>query len=110
MKLPNLNHAVIEPSKLTNYLLNPEHVRGGHKARLLMKYGYSRENWQQLEVDIRRFHLNADVSRVRDTPYGRRYEIKASLTTPNGRALLVTTAWQIDLGKDYPRLITLVPD
>ncbi len=110
MKLPNRENAVIEPSKLTEYLLNPEHRRGGHKARLLSKYGYSRDNWQQLEADIRRFHLNADVSRVRDTPYGRRYEIKAPLMAPSGRALLVATAWQIDIGKDYPRLITLVPD
>ena len=110
MKLPNRENVVIEASKLTDYLLNPEHKRGRQKARLLMKCGYSRDNWQQLEVDIRRFHLNADVSRVRDTPYGKRYEIKASLMTPSGRALLVTTAWQIDIGKDYPRLITLVPD
>ena len=110
MKLPNRENAVIDQSKLTEYLLNPEHRRGSSKARLLMKYGYSRGNWQQLEADIRTFHLNADVSRVRDTPYGKRYEIQASLMTPSGRTLLVTTAWQIDIGKDYPRLITLVPD
>jgi hypothetical protein len=110
MKLPNREKAGIDQSKLTEYLLNPEHKRGGHKARFLIKNGYSRDNWQQLEADIRRFHLSADVSRVRETPYGRRYEIKAHLTAPSGRMLLVTTVWQIDLGQDYPRLITLVPD
>jgi len=110
MKLPNLENAVIEPSKLTEYLLNVEHKRGGDKARLLIQFGYSRDNWQQLEADIRQYHLNADINVVRETPYGTRYEISQFLQTPTGRPLLVKTAWQIDRGTDCPRLITLVPD
>ena len=62
MKLPKREQAAIEESKLTEYLLNPEHRRGGDKARLLIKYGYRRDNWQQLEADIRRYHLSVDVS------------------------------------------------
>jgi hypothetical protein len=34
MKIPNSDRAVIESSKLTDYLLNPEHKRGGAKARI----------------------------------------------------------------------------
>ena len=45
MKIPNSDRAIIEPSKLTEYLLNPEHKRGGAKAKLLRKFGYSLENW-----------------------------------------------------------------
>jgi predicted transcriptional regulator len=110
MKLPNRENALIEISKITEYLLNINHERGGDKARLLIEFGYSRENWQQLENDIRQYHLEADVTKSRETIYGTRYEISAVLITPSGKSLLVTTAWQINLGKDYPRLITLVPD
>lgn len=110
MKLPNAEKAVIEVSKLTDYLLNINHRRGGAKATLLIRCGYTQENWQQLEVDIRQYHLNADISLIKETAYGVRYEITANLITPSGRQLRVKTVWQIDIGENYPRLITLVPD
>ena len=110
MKIPNSDRAIIETSKLTEYLLNIEHKRGGTKAKLLIQCGYSQENWQQLETDIRDAHLSADVDVVKDTGYGMRYEISAYLSTPVGRPLLVRTVWQIDRGTDFPRLITLIPD
>ena len=110
MKIPNSNLAVIEPSKLTDYLLNTEHKRGGTKAKLLVHFGYSLENWQQLEADIRKYHLDLDVNVVKETAYGIKYEISANLLTPINRHLLVKTVWQIDTGTDFPRLITLVPD
>ena len=65
MKIPNSDIAVIEPSKLTEYLLNTDHKRGGSKARLLIRFGYSPDNWQQLEEDIRKFHLTVDVNVVK---------------------------------------------
>jgi hypothetical protein len=75
MKIHNRDRAIIEFSKITNYLLNPEHKRGGSK----------------------------------ETAYGVRYEVIATLQTPSGRELLVRTVWQIDRGTDFPRLTTLVP-
>lgn len=110
MKIPNSDRAIIESSKITEYLLNTEHQRGGAKARLLIQFGYSPDNWQQLEEDIRRFHLDQDVNLITETPYGTRYQISANLLTPINRPLLVKTVWQIDIDTDSPRLITLVPD
>jgi hypothetical protein len=110
MKIPNSECAVIEPSKLTEYLLNTEHKRGGSKAKLLIQFGYSPNNWQQLEADIRKFHLTVNVNVVKETAYGMRYEISANLLTPINRSLPVKTVWQITTGTDFPRLITLVPD
>jgi hypothetical protein len=110
MKLPNPERAVIAPDKLVQYLLNTEHKRGGQKARMLGDFGYHVAHWQQLQSDIRRFHLPAAVEVVRQTPYGTRYEIRAPLQTPHGRRLTVRTIWQVDEGTDFPRLITLFPD
>lgn len=110
MKLPNAEQAKISREKLVEYLLNIEHERGGSKAALLREFGYSRENWEQLEQDIRKFHLDADVRFVRETLYGTRYEISELMETPTGRTLQVRTIWQVDEGMDYPRLITLFPD
>jgi glucose-6-phosphate 1-dehydrogenase len=110
MKIPNADRAVIEPAKLSEYLLNTEHQRGGAKAKLLIYFGYSPENWQQLEADIRRYHLDVDVNMVTETAYGVRYEVSTDLLTPIHRKLRVKTVWQIDTGTDFPRFITLVPD
>jgi len=110
MKLPHPDRAVIAPDKLVQYLLNTEHRRGGHKARVLLDFGYHVDSWQQLQSDIRRFHLYAEVEVIRQTPYGTRYEIHTPLQTPNGRTLTVRTVWQVDEGTDFPRFITLFPD
>lgn len=110
MKIPNNDYAIIEQSKITDYLLNINHQRGGSKAKMLINYGYSLENWQQLESDIRKFHLNAEVSIIKETPYGIRYEIIAEILTPIHKPLLMKTVWQIDTGTELPRLITMIPD
>ena len=110
MRIPNSDRAVIESSKLTEYLLNIEHKRGGAKAKLPIQFGYSIDNWERLEADIRQFHLTQDVTVIKETDYGTRYEISTSLMTPVERPLVVKTVWQIDIGTDIPRLITLVPD
>ncbi|HEY9694145.1 MAG TPA: hypothetical protein V6D15_18230 [Oculatellaceae cyanobacterium] len=110
MKIPNSDRAVIEPSKLKDYLLDPEHKRGGAKAKLLIQFGYAQENWQQLEADIRNYHLPTDVDVIKETAYGTRYEVSDYIYTPVGRPLLVRTVWQIDKNTDFPRLITLIPD
>ena len=44
MRLPNRERAIIAPDKLTDYLLNVEHERGGAKARLLAEFGYNQDN------------------------------------------------------------------
>ena len=110
MKLPNRDRAVINAGKLRGCVLDTEHKRGGTKARLLARFGYHRDQWRQLEADIRERHVEADVHVVRSSPYGVRYEIRAPLRTPVGRELMVRTIWQIDEGTDVPRLITLFPD
>jgi len=110
MKIPNAERAIIGQEKITLYLLNTEHRRGGSKAALLVSFGYTVDDWSRLADDLRLYHLTADITIVRETPYGTRYEIRASLDTPNGRSLTVRSIWQIDIGTDYPRFITLFPD
>ena len=109
MQLPNREHAVIALDKLVHYLLNTAHKRGGTKARVLTHFGYRVDNPHQLDMDIRRYHLNQEVEAIRQTLYGMRYEIRAPLQTPDGRTLMLRTVWQIDDGTDFPHLITLFP-
>ncbi|MGY6528704.1 MAG: DUF6883 domain-containing protein [Cyanobacterium sp.] len=109
-KIPNFHRAIIEKSKITDYLLNINHKRGSSKAKMLLNYGYSPDNWQQLELDIRKFHLSAEVYIIKETPYGIRYEIISEILTPINKKLLLKSVWQIDQGLEIPRLITMIPE
>ena len=56
MMIPKADKAVIAKDKLCDYLLNPVHRRGGSKAKLLLSMGYSGDDWQRLETDLRVHH------------------------------------------------------
>jgi len=50
--IPNADRTTITIEKLTAYLLNPSHKRGGAKARLLLSLGYRTDAPQVLESDL----------------------------------------------------------
>jgi len=110
MKLPNAENAFIAEGKIARYLLDVNHRRGGGKAKLLYSLGYNALDWQQLADAIRQQHLAADIVGQSDITWGRRFEIVAPLTGPTGDTLLFHSVWQIDLGSDSPRLITMYPE
>jgi len=110
MNLPNAKNAIISEEKLAGYLLDVFHRRGGSKAKLLISLGYDPQHWQVLSDDLRRQHLTAEVIEQRETAWCTRFEIVAPLTGPTDDTVLFRTIWQIDLGTDRPRLITMYPE
>ena len=103
MKIPHADQAIIAQEKLCEYLLNPAHRRGGSKAKMLLSIGYRVKLWQQLEADLRAYHLTAEVESEEDTDYGTCYVVIAPLPGPNGLTVTFRSVWQIDTGTDYPR-------
>ena len=110
MKLPNAENAIIAEEKLRYYLLNPDHLRGGSKAKLLLSMGYTAADWRKLESDLRAEHLWSEVIDRADSPCGKRFEIVAPITGPSGDTVLFRSIWQIDLGTNRPRLVTMYPE
>ena len=109
MSIPNADRATIAVEKLTTYLLNPAHKRGGAKARLLSSFGYRTNAPEVLESDLRSQHLSLNATRTSQNPYGVAYEIEGPITTPNGRTVRFCSVWQIDTGSEVPRFITMYP-
>ena len=107
--IPNADHAIVAIEKLTSYLLNPAHKRGGAKARLLLSLGYRTDRPQVLESDLRVQHLSLNATRTSQNTYGVAYEIEGPITTPNGRSVRFCSIWQIDTGSEVPRFITMYP-
>jgi hypothetical protein len=106
--MPYLNpDATIPQAKLTRYLLvlQPKDDKSGFLAQA----GYSLDNWQVLERDLRRIVLN-EAALDKQTPFGDIYAIKGLLQGVNGVNLRVATYWIIDSLTQETRFVTLLPD
>jgi hypothetical protein len=108
-RLPNADRAVINPRKLRDYALNPDHPTGGYKAAFFGQMGYSSRDWQQLEQDVRAQHLTHPARPGKSSPHGTKYIITAPLQGPYGPARQVTTVWIIRYESDVPELVTIEP-
>ena len=112
-RLPNAVGAQIDPRKLRDYALNPEHesgrYSGRYKAAFFAQMGYAAEHWQRLEQDIREQHLAQPTEVGQPSPYGRKYSITAPLQGPHGLARQVTTVWIFRPGSDWAELVTIEP-
>ena len=109
MKLPNALLAVVEREKVVDYLLNRAHRYGASKAEFFSKYGFLLEKWEVLAQALLQHGQKHDVINVMETGFGPRYLIEGQPPSPDGRAPLVRTVWQLDRGQLAPRLITAYP-
>jgi len=92
--IPNVVRATIAAEKLTAYLLNPSHKRGGAKARLLLSLGYRTDAPGDLESDLRTQHLSLDPERTRTASPTKsrdrlgRQAAELCGSSPSGRSIL----------------------
>lgn len=106
MKLPE--NSLIAHEKLRQYLLILR--KRNDKSQWLAQAGYTLENWQELENDLRVQILSLEATPIESTKYGQTYEIKGELTGPNGKSLLVCTIWMTETATGNTKLITIYPD
>ncbi|MBI3157606.1 MAG: hypothetical protein HYZ20_19675 [Burkholderiales bacterium] len=104
--LPGFDRAVIPTAKLRDYVLNPDHPEGGHKARVIAAVlGFDRSTRAQLEAEIlRALPASPAVERGRK-PFGREYTVDVPVTGPAGSGI-VRTGWMILEGENHPRLVS----
>jgi hypothetical protein len=109
VRIPNADRAIIDEAKLSEYLLSPSHPIGRFKAMFFATLGYTQENWQQLEADLRTRHLTQDAVPTVSNDHGQKYEILAALRCPGGKIAQVRSVWIVLHSEDSPRLITAYP-
>lgn len=106
MKLPA--DSVIDPRKVTHYLLQPR--AKSDKSGFLALAGYNASYAERLLEDLRRLLSLHEAECVESTPFGQFYAIAAPLTGPNGRVLRVRTLWMKEHLSGQTKFITLVPE
>jgi len=106
MKLPE--NALINSEKLTQYLLVPR--KRNDKSQWLAEAGYTLDNWQILEKDLRNQILIIDAIPTEKTKFGQMFEISGDLFGPNGNGLSVITIWMTEIESKITKFITIYPD
>lgn len=106
MKLPK--NVIISKDKITRYLLVAK--KRNDKSRWLAKAGYSLDNWEALETDIRNFSLANEIIPRETTEYGQIFEIKGNIKGPNGGILSVCAIWMTEYTTGDTKFITMYPD
>jgi hypothetical protein len=109
VKVPNADRAIVDPRKLRDYLLSPEHPVGSAKARWFSRCGFTRARWQELETAVRELIAsNPAESSILDG-FGRRFSVTGMIQAPSGRQVRITSVWMIRIGEEVPRFITAFP-
>ncbi len=106
MKLPNGDRADLG-TKIEDYVLNPRHREGRHKARVFESVlGITLANREVLRQAILSAAENSDEAEpLGNNGHGEVYVLRFPLETQRRRAT-VLTVWIIRDSEDFPRLIT----
>jgi hypothetical protein len=104
--LKNAGKAIIDERKIRDYSLNPNHIEGGHKARLIRATtGLTRIHFRDLIEQIKQGILVCEAVSYRDYKGNPMFTVRMPVTGPKGTATLIT-GWIYDEGSDAPRLTT----
>jgi hypothetical protein len=108
MAFPDAEHAIVDPAKVCEYLLNPGHPVGGPKSHWFESIGYTLDNWRKLSEDLLRVARTCDDFTAKASPYGVKYETLGMIGCEGYRPALVLAVWIVE-GNSPPRLVTAYP-
>ncbi len=106
MKLPNGESAIVNLTKLSDYILSPTHLLGRHKARVFRSsLGITAANAADLQLALICAAQESEAKLGTSDSYGIRYIIDFEWSW-NGRTALIRSSWIISTGTDVPRFLT----
>jgi hypothetical protein len=105
MRLPSLERAYVELARVNAYLLCDTHPDGGGKAKFFKRFGFSSSQPEAFIAALLDHPKRNDAVDVRETVWGRRYTVKCSMASPDGRNPCIVSLWQIEKN-GAPRLLT----
>ena len=110
--LPNLEHASVSREKLYEYVLNPEHPEGRHKARVFASVlGIERRHADVLAQIIIASLPRAAAGRRQDDEYGQSWTTYHEIVGLNAKTAIITVAWKILVEEpERPKLVSCYID
>ena len=105
MRLPNCEKASVDIRKLRDYSLSPKHEVGSHKAIVFRAALGITMDAEWLRGLLLTIACEADAAPGEPSPFGEKYVIDSEITH-QGRNAIVRTAWIVENGTDFPRLVS----
>ena len=81
-----------------------------NKSLFLKRYGYTQQNWQQLEQDILNSTHQAEIIDIIPSGWGLRLKCSNHWQTPTKQTIQVITIWQVDQSNQNANFVTLYPN
>jgi hypothetical protein len=101
---------VVDPRKLSDYLLSDVHPVGRHKARVFKALGYDAGQPQRLADDLRKLAEHGEVRSEAKNDFGSTRVVGGTLYGPSGSGCALVTVW-IRLNDLFDfRLVTAYPE
>ncbi len=98
--------AVDDIRKITEYLLNDDHIDGGPKSKFLKSFGFSQSDVDALKAALENHPVDHEVTNIIATEWGTKFIVECSIRTPDGRNPCIRTVWQQDGNRGGPRFVT----
>ena len=108
--LPKATQAVVDPTKIRDYLLSRSHPVGRFKAAVFHALGYTQDDWPRLRDDLLAHALSGEATARERGPHGKKYVVSGTLTGPNGRNGKFTSVWLVPNNSPAPRFVTAYPE
>jgi hypothetical protein len=108
-KLPHADQAIIDPRKVTSYLLDAMHPVGGPKAAFFAGCGFRADDPAVLISALLEHGRAHEAIDLPSTVHGAKYAVVGMLRSPDSTNPTIRTIWIIDAGQAVPRFVTAVP-
>lgn len=109
MRLPNGDRAIVDETKVRDYLLSVSHPIGRFKALFFRELGYVEGDWEKLLNELRELGSTGEAHPGQSSEYGQKFEIRGTIEGPSGTRASIVTVWIVLTGEDVPRLVTAYP-
>lgn len=109
MYVPDAQAAVVEQSKIVEYLLNPAHPDGAPKSRFFRRLGFALENWEVLAAELKAIVIREPYFAAVESTFGWKYIVDGTLEGPVGPRVQIRTVWICEHDNPVPRLVTAYP-
>jgi len=107
--VPNSDQAVVESTKIEDYLLSPTHPIGRAKALFFSRFGFREDRPEELSQALLIHVRDHSVVDVETSTHGTKYRVDGPLASPDGRSPSVSSVWMILDGETVPRFVTAFP-
>jgi hypothetical protein len=106
MIIPNAENTVVDLRKLLDYVLNPRHERGKHKARVFASvFGLTTNDATAFQEHLLQIVKTEHAQLAMRSDYGQIYWIDLPLTWNNVTENIRTT-WIVRRDEDFPRFVS----